>query len=369
MLSNEDIVGKEETARKISWSFLQHWWSTGRLRSTSRSATKTQQSVRESIEENASLSAPFIVMNVLATIIASYGLLANSTAVVIGAMVIATLLGPIMGIALGLLESSSRLLQRALLAEFIGMVCVLMVSFLIGRLYQDIPVGNELLSRTSPNTFDLVIALAGGAAGAYAMISPRLSVGLVGVAVATALVPPLATCGIFLARGDLHQAGGAFLLFITNLVAIQFSSSVIFLLAGYARFTNVPMRWQAILLRNGVSVVLPLLLTIVLGVNLKNVVDRTLYETTIRTQLTQALQIYPQAYLTETQIEYDGDRTQVTAVVRTPVPFTSKQVADMKKLLSQPTGEGPLDLHVLSVITIETIEGGTATPTFPASSP
>lgn len=369
MLQEDNFVGREQDAKKDSWSSLQQWWSTSGLRSTSRSATKIQQSVRESIEENASLSASFIIMNVLATIIASYGLLVDSTAVVIGAMVIATLLGPIMGIALGLLESSSRLLRRALLAEVIGMVCVLLVSLFIGRLYQDIPAGNELLSRTSPSTFDLIIALAGGAAGAYAMVSPRLSVGLVGVAVATALVPPLSTCGIFLARGAIPQAGGAFLLFITNLVAIQFSASVIFLLTGYARFTNQPIRWRAILLGNGVSVVLLLLLAIVLGVNLKNVVDRTLYETTIRTQLTRALQIYPQAYLTEVRFEYDGDRTQVTVVVTTPVPFTSKQVADMKKLLSQPTGGGAFDLHVRSVITIETTAQGTVTPAFLASPP
>jgi uncharacterized hydrophobic protein (TIGR00271 family) len=369
MLQDENLIGREQNARKVSWSLLQHWLSTSGLLSTNRSATKVQQDVRESIEENASLSLPFIIMNVLATIIASYGLLADSTAVVIGAMVIATLLGPIMGIALGLLESSSRLLRRALLAEVIGMVCVLLVSLFIGRLYQDIPAGNELLSRTSPSTFDLIIALAGGAAGAYAMVSPRLSVGLVGVAVATALVPPLSTSGIFLARGALPQAGGAFLLFITNLVAIQFSASMIFLFTGYARFTNQPMRWQAILLRNGVSVALLLLLTIVLGVNLKNVVDRTLYETTIRTELTQVLQIYPQASLTDVSFAYDGGSTQVTAVVRTPVPFTSKQVADMKKQLSPPMGGGAVDLHVLSVVTIETTAQAAATPAFLASPP
>ena len=83
-----------------------------------------------------------------------------------------------------------------------------------------------------------MIALAGGAAGAYATVSPRLSVGLVGVAIATALVPPLSTCSICLARGDTRLAFGGFLLFFANLVAIQFASSVVMFLHGYHKMSK-----------------------------------------------------------------------------------------------------------------------------------
>ena len=358
----KDNVGN---ARMILGSFLQRWWGASMPSSTDVEASTVQNSVRENIYENASLSVPFIIMNILATIVASYGLLANSTAVVIGAMVIATLLGPIMGIALGLLESHPRLLRKAVLSEVFGVVLVLGVSFLIGCFYQKIPSGSELLSRTSPNTFDLVIALAGGAAGAYAMVSPRLSVGLVGVAVATALVPPLSTCGIFLARGNFDQAGGAFILFITNLVAIQFSSSVVFLLTGYAGFTKQPMRWRAFLVRNGVSLALLILLAVVLGLNLETVVDRTLDETQIRADLTKALEIYPEAYLTDVRIDNNGTRTLVTAVVRTPVAFTPTQVGHIETQLRHQRNS-LLVLHIRSVITIETTQQGTLSPTFPA---
>ena len=91
-----------------------------------------------------------------------------------------------------------------------------------------------MLERTSPNFFELMIALAGGAAGAYASISPRLSVAFVGVAIATALVPPLASCGLLLARGDFDLAEGAFLLAVMNIVAIQSRASFVMWVSGIA---------------------------------------------------------------------------------------------------------------------------------------
>ncbi len=323
-----------------------------------------KEKVRKSVYDDASFSLPFVIMNVLAAVVASYGLLADSTAVVIGAMVISPLLGPIVGIALGLLESHAPLLRRALLSEAIGVVLVLGVSLLVGWLYRDIPPGNEILSRTSPTTFDLAIALAGGAAGAYATTSPRLSVGLVGVAVAIALVPPLSAAGILLARGAYSLAGGALLLFLTNLVAIQCAASLVLFLMGYARLTQRSREWQKIALRNGLSIALLLILAVALGLNLKQNVDRILYESKIRSQLTQAMGVYPGAYLAETRFEYEGQTTLVIAVVRTPATFAPRQVAELETHLSPPSN-GSLDLHVRSVITTETTPHGTVYPTSP----
>lgn len=89
-----------------------------------------------------------------------------------------------------------------MLAEFVGVAVVMPIAYCIGKLNQDLPLTSEILSRTDPGIFDLIIALAGGAAGAYAAVSPRLSTGVVGVAISTALVPPLAACGICLARNE-----------------------------------------------------------------------------------------------------------------------------------------------------------------------
>ena len=198
-----------------------------------------QEIIRRSIHEHAALNVPYLLMNGLATIVASYGLLENSVAVIIGAMIIAVLLGPITGIALALVDADYRLLRRALLAEFSGVALVLLFSFVIGKIHFEMSLGSEIIGRTSPSILDLIIALAGGAAGAYATVTPRLSAGLVGVAIATALVPPLCSCGICVAHGLYREGGGAFLLFATNLVAIQSVTSLVFWLNGFHRLSHL----------------------------------------------------------------------------------------------------------------------------------
>ena len=162
----------------------------------------SREAVRKDIHDNAVFSTALLTMNALATVVACYGLLEDSAAVVIGAMVIATLLGPITGIALALVDGDNGLLRKALLAEASGVVLVLCMALLIGVIHRDAPLTREILARTRPTLLDVIIALAGGAAGAYASASPRLSAGLVGVAIATALVPPLSACGICLGRGE-----------------------------------------------------------------------------------------------------------------------------------------------------------------------
>ncbi len=121
-----------------------------------------KKAIRQSIRENAAFTVPYVTMNALATVVACYGLLQNSTAVVIGAMIIAMLLGPISGIALALVSGDNALLVKALLAEVGGVLVVLGVAFCIGKIHQDLPLTAEILSRTSPNILDLMIALADG---------------------------------------------------------------------------------------------------------------------------------------------------------------------------------------------------------------
>ena len=175
-------------------------------------------------------------MNGLASVIASYGLLADSPAVVIGAMVVAMLLGPISGVALGLNEGDTQLLATAGLTLAGGILWILAVAVVVGFIHRDAPLTSEILSRTNTRLFDLVIALAGGAAGAVAVLSPRVGAAIVGVAVATALAPPLAAAGLLAARADLERAGGALLLAATNVIGIQFAFSVVFWVGGYRRF-------------------------------------------------------------------------------------------------------------------------------------
>ena len=181
--------------------------------------------IRSDIRSGSRLTSSYVMMNILAAIIACYGLFANSTAVVIGAMIVAMLLGPIAAAALALVEGAHRDLLASVGTLVVGVLCVVGTGLVVGVVHKDIPITAEIMARTAPNFTDLMIALAGGAAGAYATVNPRLSVAFVGVAIATALVPPLCSGSILMVRGEYALGLGCYLLTFTNIIAIQFTSS------------------------------------------------------------------------------------------------------------------------------------------------
>jgi len=209
---------------------------------TTSMSNEQREKVRDDIRNGATLNLPYLTMNILAATIACYGLFANSPAVIIGAMIVAMLLGPITGVALALVDGNLALLRKGLTTLFVGAVVVMMTAFLLGSIHHDIPVTNEIIVRTSPNLFDLMIALAGGAAGAYATVSPRLSIAFVGVAIATALVPPLCSARIstwirrFFTR--LHKYGSDPIRVIIGLMANRVSSGHTYSWIGCGLFSQ-----------------------------------------------------------------------------------------------------------------------------------
>ena len=193
------------------------------------------------LEAEALPSAGYIVLIVLSCVIATFGLLTNSPAVVIGAMLVSPLMSPILGVGLAIVLGRGHLLGVALATLLLGVgLAVAAAAGLMGlvsqwtaALLEDLP--NEVLARTQPTLFDLGIALAGGAAGAYARTHPQLSSALPGVAIATALMPPVCVVGIGLARGDTPVALGALLLFAANFAAISAAAATVFYLFGFRR--------------------------------------------------------------------------------------------------------------------------------------
>ena len=288
-------------------------------------------------------------MNVLATIIACYGLLVDSAAGIIGAMVIALLLGPIAGVGLALVDGNRALLQKALLAEVGGVILVMGTAWLIGLTHRDMPLGRELLARTDPGFPDLMIALAGGAAAAIASISRGVALSLVGVAIATALVPPLSSCSMFLARGDYAFAWGAFLLAFTNMVAIQFAVSVVFWVSGYGRMARDLASGHRVFLRNLVSLVLLVSLAVALGMSTHRTAAKMLFEAKARKLLERAVQDYPGAYLAEVRFASGKAATIIRAVVRSPRAFSPQDVAAMERRLPQPRDGSKVELRVRHV--------------------
>ena len=179
-----------------------------------------------SVARDARLDRKFLLLIILSAAIATLGLLQSSTAVVIGAMLVSPLMGPIMGVGFGLATIESNLIRRSLVTLAAGMGVAILVAMLIIWLSPIRDVTPELRARTQPTLLDLGVAVVGGVAGVYAIIR-KLSGVMVGVAIATALVPPLSTVGFGLATGRMDFALGAALLFLTNTLAIAFAATIV----------------------------------------------------------------------------------------------------------------------------------------------
>jgi uncharacterized hydrophobic protein (TIGR00341 family) len=201
---------------------------------TRREARKTAASREElynSISKNARLDGNYMLLVFLSTVVAAVGLLEDNVAVVIGAMVIAPLLGPNLAQTLGVALGDRQLAWRALTTNIAGISVAIALSAAIGFLLRGDLTSDELLQRTEVGLGSVTLALASGAA-AVLSISTGLPSVLVGVMVAVALLPPAATMGIMLGNGDLELAAGAALLLIVNVVCVNLAGLSVFALKG-----------------------------------------------------------------------------------------------------------------------------------------
>jgi uncharacterized hydrophobic protein (TIGR00271 family) len=197
----------------------------------------TQELFWEPGERRAHL-ARFFVLIVLSTLLAAFGLAANSVAVIIGAMLVAPLMTPILGTAAALLLADVKLLISNIAILAAGTIAAILTSIAVTwvglqSVTTTYSLPSEILGRTQPTLIDLGVAIAAGLAGGYVLTHPRASSSLPGVAIAVALVPPLASVGILFQIGAPAQARGALLLFLTNLIAIVLSAIVVMLISGF----------------------------------------------------------------------------------------------------------------------------------------
>jgi len=190
----------------------------------------------------------FWTLLILASVIATAGVLADSTATVIGAMIVAPLMTPILGTVLSVVTRDGPNLARSLLLVVSGAAVVVAIAWLIGHL-SPLPVvaatNAQVAARVHPRAVDLVAALATGAVGAFALAREDVSDTLPGVAIAISLVPPLAVVGLTLESGADGQARGALLLFLANVCAILFSGLVVMALYRVGRLAGAPLGLSA----------------------------------------------------------------------------------------------------------------------------
>ncbi len=174
----------------------------------------------------------FTVMIGLSAVVSVMGLDANSPALVIGAMLIAPLMAPVLGLAASISMALGRHATRSAITVILATAGVILLSYLLARVLPNNELPNEVLARTRPDIRDLVVGIAAGAAGAYATVRSDMSSSLPGVAVAVALVPPLCVVGYLLEAGSPVLARGAFLLYFANLCAIVLAGAVVFVITG-----------------------------------------------------------------------------------------------------------------------------------------
>jgi uncharacterized hydrophobic protein (TIGR00271 family) len=200
------------------------------------------------LRDSSSPDFGFFLLVVMSCVIATLGLLVDSAAIIIGAMLVAPLMSPIIGMGMSSITGDSRLLRDAASALLRGALLAVLISFLVAYANRYLPfivlqnLPQEVISRTNPGPIDLGVALAGGLAAAFALAMPNISAALPGVAIATALMPPLCTVGIGLALGRMDVAGGATLLFTTNAVTIAFAASLVFFSLGFSPGFNNSLR-------------------------------------------------------------------------------------------------------------------------------
>lgn len=197
----------------------------------SRSISVTREELYYSISKNAELTSNFLLLVFLSTIVAAIGLIEDNVAVVIGAMVIAPLLGPNIALALASSLGDTPLIWTSLRTNLAGLGLALTTSFIIGVILPIDLDSQELVSRTFVGLDSVVLALASGAA-AVLSITTGLSSVLVGVMVAVALLPPMATVGLMLGSGEMDLALGAALLLAVNIVCVNLSAKVVFIARG-----------------------------------------------------------------------------------------------------------------------------------------
>ncbi len=278
-----------------------------------------QQQIQAELLAESSLDSTYLVLIVGSCAIATFGLLSNSAAVIIGAMIIAPLMLPLRGLAFGALEGDLQLLRQGALSVGVGTLLAVILAWGLGLLVNLPNFGSEILARSKPNLLDLGIAVAAGMISGYAKVQPKISGSLAGTAIAVALMPPICVIGLGLAQGNWSLSLGATLLYLTNLLGITLSCMLTFLLSGY---TPLERAHKALI----GTLALTAILLIPLGFSFAELVRQARLETSLRKALLNRTITFQRVTLINSNTNWLTNPPQVRLNVRTQEPITPKQV-------------------------------------------
>jgi len=326
--------------------------------------------VLEELEQDSSPGFDYFFLVILSCSIATFGLITDSVAVIIGAMLVAPLMSPILGLSLASVAGEQRMFRHAVVALVEGVLLAAGLSALLGWVARGLPfdilieLPGEVIARTHPSPFDLGIALAGGAAAAYALANPRLSAALPGVAIATALMPPVCTIGIGISLGNSDVVLGAALLFLTNLTTISFAGIVVFIALGF-RPLHIEDTWHHIPRSLFVSLVFILITAVPLVILTLRLVEQSHARQEIRDAVAAELSTLPDAQLVDVVIDSSNATLHLRVTVRTSRQPDYWRVVELQKAIATRLQRTTaLQLIIVPTTKLDPLVPPTPTPTF-----
>ncbi|SDK35817.1 uncharacterized hydrophobic domain-containing protein [Maridesulfovibrio ferrireducens] len=301
------------------------------------------------ITRNSVASGMYYLLMVVAAFIASIGLMANSPAVVIGAMLVSPLMMPIFGVSLGLVRGEFPLIRDSVFSVTAGILLGVGGAFLIGCFPIFFEITNEIITRTKPNLLDLGVAAFAGIAGTVALIDEKVSPVMPGIAIATALMPPLCTSGLCLALHQYTNAWGAFLLFFANFLVILSVASALFIMTGFIPHSeNEPL--PRLIKHFSITTIGLILVAGLLTKSLIEVSTSRKINKNLRTITMQAISSTPNTAIKDVQHEITDGIISGFIILQGPKSLDAKVVNKIEKESSQ-TLNMPVQIIVRTNIT------------------
>ena len=335
MADADGTVGRDPIRERLTRLALYKWWRRSVVGPIDHEAVVAR------IVEESGWSHRYAFMTMMSAGIAVLGLLLSSPAVVIGAMLISPLMNPILGFGFSLALFDFAEMRRSVFALALGSLAAVVFTALIVSLSPLQAPTAEIVARTRPNLFDLGVALFAALAGTFAIIRGRGET-IVGVAIATALMPPLAVVGYGLATWNLPVLGGALALFVTNFITIALSATVMARYYGFAHHLSSRQSWMQTI----VLLLVFAVMAVPLGLSLNRIAREALTVSQVRSLLND--RFGSDARVTQLEVEFDRDPNLVRAVVIAPRGRTQK-TATLQRSIADALGR-PVRLDIDQVL-------------------
>ncbi|MBP9033199.1 MAG: TIGR00341 family protein [Pseudomonadales bacterium] len=290
------------------------------------------------LRDSARTSTAFVVLMVISVLLAATGLFLSSASVIIGAMILAPLMAPVISLAMGIARTDPQLIRTSVRTLAVGVLLAIGCAATFALLTPLQTITPEMDSRMHPSLLDLLVALLSGVAGAYASAKEQLARSMAGVAIAVALAPPLAVTGIGIGWMNADMIMGASLLFLTNLIGIMLSASLAFLVLGFAPISRA---------RNALAMSLGLLVLISIPLALS--FNTLIRQNSIRSAINELAHMNPADGLLEVRdVAMRGNKPVARLIIRTRGELTEEMITRQKERIVEKLGHD-IDLEFFAV--------------------